>query len=123
MPELQQPVDNGAGNLIVRATDQSLHRGYIFYIRITIDRVNLEYGDTIAFLGPYDLRVGCWSGTVEFTDSPQFIPTRDLWVGDSLFSVYVFEMPTANQTWCPILETEIMTGTGATWTDAPSILP
>jgi len=58
----------------VRATDQLAHQGYIFYVMVTATGTNsvLAQPDTIQFMGPYDLRVGCWSGTTQVTDDPGF---------------------------------------------------
>lgn len=60
MPELTLTID-GLGNKLVKPTDNTLHRGYMFYMRITALGVNSLIGDNIKYFGPYDLRVGCYA--------------------------------------------------------------
>jgi len=93
MSELQDPVDDGTGNgnLIVKPTDNSLHRGYVFYIKVTVDKVHLNLGDTEVYLGPYDLRMGCYPDSVIFTDGVGLVHDVALWVGDSLTGLYTFD--------------------------------
>ena len=125
MPELQEPVDNGSGtgNLIVKPTDVSLHRGYIFYIKVTADRVHLELGDSEQYLGPYDLRIGCYSESVEYSDDPAFVQHVPLFVGDSTYHVWNLDFPLANQTWCVVETSEIRDDQGNAWTAIEQIIP
>ena len=78
--------------------------------------------DSTVYLGPYDLRVGCYTNSVSFTDSPTFVPSLPVWVGGSTYALYNFAQPTSNRAWCYILRNEIRTSIGGEWTDAAKIL-
>jgi hypothetical protein len=106
VPGLNPPiVENGVR--IVKPTDNTLHRGYVFYLKVSANGLySSPHSDSVQWFGPYDLRVGCYtgaSGSVIYTDSPSFVSNVNLFVGDSALNVYTFFMPTADRSWCHIL--------------------
>ena len=67
-PIIALQLEGTNGNLRVLPTDQSLHKGYEFYLKVTADGVLSEFGDNTAFFGPFELNVGCLNETVIVTD-------------------------------------------------------
>ena len=84
-------------NRIIKPTNFNLHQGYSFYIRVSAAGDPL---DTVRSFGPYELRVGCYSGTMTVSDSPNFSSYNQLWVGDSPYNAYFFTNPTTNLPYC-----------------------
>jgi hypothetical protein len=92
-----------AASKIVVASNTALHQAYVFYIKAS-DTV----GSSNGYFGPYTMNVGCFSGSVTFTDSGSFITNVALHVGDLFTNVYTFHVPTANRAWCVITANEIV---------------
>ena len=63
------------GIRLVKPVNNALHRGYIFYLKVTSTGVNtiLVPADTTAWFGPYEMRVGCYPGTLTWTDHVNFV--------------------------------------------------
>lgn len=123
MPEILISTHSGSGTQtikIIKPSNYELHRGYNFYIKITATGINTikNPADTTAYLGPYDLRVGCYTDSVTFTDSSSFITTVPVFVGNSTIARYKFYEPTSNRAWCIILRNEIRTEQGFPWSVA-----
>ena len=60
------------------------------------------------------MNIGCFSGSVTFTDSGSFITTVNLYVGASVSNVYTFHVPTSNRAWCVITQNLIVNTDGST---------
>jgi hypothetical protein len=69
---------------IVRPSDQTAHLQYIFYTKI------LATGGSNAYFGTYTLNVGCFVGSVTYTDAGNFITNVPVWVGESITNIYTF---------------------------------
>jgi len=128
MPEIVISTFSGSGTStvkIVKPSDIQLHRGYVFYIKITVDGVNSVENprDTTAYLGPYDLRIGCYADSVTFTNSASFVTSVLVPVGNSTIARYKFYEPSSNRAWCFILSNEIRDQSGNVLTDAAKIRP
>jgi len=88
----------------------------VFYLKVSADGVNSSpHADSTQWFGPYDLRVGCYTGSVTYSDSPSFIPAINLKVGDSALNAYTFYMPTSTLPWCAIISNTIAKSTGEIW--------
>jgi hypothetical protein len=59
------------------------------------------------------MNVGCFTGSVSFTDSPSFVTSKALFVGDSASDAYVLAQPTANRAYCTIQSNEIVNTDGS----------
>jgi hypothetical protein len=105
--------------------------GYQFWVKVTAHRVYLTYGDSTAYLPSspvtqngvstiiyYDLRVGCYAGTLSFTDSANFVTTVNKYVGDGLSDAYTFHPATPNRAWCRLLTNEFSTDNAEPWSGA-----
>jgi len=67
----------------VTPVDDTAHREYIFYVEVN------AHGGSTDLMGPYTLKIGCFSGSVTFSNNPSFDTVqKDMWVGDSTLSVY-----------------------------------
>ena len=100
----------------MKPTNDALHQGYKFYLKVTVSRVHLNNGDSTAFFGLYDLRVGCYWDSLSFTDSSSFITNVDVYVGDSLDSIYTMHNPTPSRLWCVLETNEFATYDAQPWT-------
>jgi len=110
MSSILGPVDSGADK-IVKPSDFNLHQEYKFYIKAT------AIGGANKYFGPYILNVGCFSGSVTFTDSSNFVSSVNLNFGAPTANVYTFHQPSSNRDWCTIQSNEIVTAdaTGTPW--------
>lgn len=91
---------NGTHRLVV-PSDNSLHKIYTFYIKAT------SKGNSVNYLGPYKLDVGCTSG-MQITVNPQFywnalnVPIG--WTTELTTNIaYRFYPPTNNRTYCQLI--------------------
>jgi len=103
------------GNRLVKPLDNTLHRGYLFYIKVTSAGTNsiLNPPDTTEFFGPYDLRVGCYADTLTITDNASYMTILpNIYVGDNNQDRYTLLYPTASVSWCVPITTSIYTDLG-----------
>ena len=75
--------------------DTSLHQQYTFYIKAS-DTV----GGANGYFGIYEMNIGCFAGSVTFSDNGSLVVSVSKFVGDSLGSVYTFALPTSTRAWC-----------------------
>ena len=93
-------------------------------MKVSADGVNsAPHADSTHWFGPYDLRVGCYTGSVTFSNSPSFVTSINKKVGDSPQSAYTFNMPTSTLPWCAIISNAVTKSTGEVWLgdDAPLV--
>jgi hypothetical protein len=108
--------------------NNALHLGYQFWIKLTVNRVYLDYGDSNTYKPDsprmingvstnyfYDLRVGCYPDSHTFSDSASFISNVDVFVGASLENIYTMHSPTSNRDWCVIRTNEFATENAEAW--------
>lgn len=104
-----------SGDHQVKPTNNALHQAYVFYTRI------IANGGSNFYFGPYDLQMGCFLGSVTYTDAPTFDVDKPMWVGDSVTSAYTLVVPTSDRSWCTIVSHEIVNPDGTTWTPPTKI--
>jgi len=85
------------GVVMVKPTNTALHQAYVFYAKVTMT------GGSYTWFGPYTLNVGCFAGSVTYTDNAAFVPAVNLLVGDSNTGVYTLAEPTSDRAWCVIV--------------------
>ena len=102
---------------IVRPSDQTAHLQYIFYTKI------LATGGSNAYFGSYILNVGCYVGSVEYTDADDLITSILVLVGDPAEDIYTFNQPTSDKTWCIKTKNSIVNPdeAGTAWRGATKI--
>jgi hypothetical protein len=108
---------NENGNDIIKATDNALHMGYKFYMRVVADGVN-SYTDpigTVKYFEMYELKVGCYPDSLIVTESPQFVSNFKLFIGDSVEGLYTLTHPTSNLAYCQVLKNLITDENGSLW--------
>jgi len=89
----------------------------VFYTKIT------ALGGSNAYFGSWTVNVGCFPGSVTFTDAGNFVTNVNLYVGDSVSNIYTFNQPSSNRAWCVKTANAIVNpdATGTTWTGATKI--
>lgn len=101
---------------IVKPLNAALHQGYIFFIKVVANGVNSSpHTDSVKWMGPYELRVGCYYASVTFTNSPAFTTSVNMQVGDSRMNIYQFVQPSSNRDWCIPVTNQIVQYNGEPW--------
>jgi hypothetical protein len=113
---LNNPVVEGS-NLVVKPTDTSLHQGYTFYTKVTVS------GGSNKFFGPYEVKVGCYAGSVTYSDAGDLVTSPTKYVGQALTSAYTFKNPVPSQSYCAVVSNVIVKTNGNTWTGADKLTP
>ena len=115
---LNQPVDDGLGNKIVKPTDNTLHQSYLFFIKATATN-----GGSNGFFGPYTLHVGCTAATVSFSDSGSNVIAQRHYVSNNLVDKFRFWHPTSSRVWCSIITSVILNSDGTAWSGSNNLIP
>lgn len=84
LSSLTGPISSGSDN-IVKLSDTSLHQAYSFFIKITLT------GGSNAYFGPFTLNVGCFSGSVNFSNAGNFVANLNVLYDESPIDVYTFD--------------------------------
>lgn len=103
------------GNRLVKPTNNALHASYSFFMKITAN------GGSNAFFGPYVMKVGCTTSSVQTSDSPSFIIDQPVYVGDSPTNVFRYFEPVFTVGWCTISNNQVLNLDGTLWTVNPRI--
>lgn len=98
-------------------SNNALHQKYTFYTKITAN------GGSNFYFGPYNLFVGCFTGSVNYADNVSFDVDKPMWVGDSVTNAYTLANPTSTRFWCTIQSNEIVNNdaTGTAWSGATKL--
>ena len=114
-PDLLDPIEF-ASERIVYPRDKSKHSLYVFYVKVT------AMGGSQKFFGPFNLNVGCTSGTLQLTDNPGLVISQPLSVGDSTLSVYNFSAPISNLAWCVLEKVDVLDAAANLWTGPAKLI-
>ena len=125
---LNQPVDDGSGNKIVKPSNNAVHGQYTFYIKASATN-----GGSNGYFGPYHLDVGCNARTATFTASALYADAPTLsslssipkFVGDPIASAFTFPPPTSTVAYCVIVSNFLVNNdaTGTTWSGSNQLNP
>jgi len=88
-------LDGNIPDLMVKPADNTLNQIYTFYIKVTAN------GGSSQFFGPHELDVGC--SRAVYTDSPSFVTSVSVPVGNDGIGFYTVFEPAASISWCGVV--------------------
>jgi hypothetical protein len=86
-------------------------------------KVTETLGGATKYFGSYTVNVGCFAGTVTFSNHGSLVTSVAKWVGDSTSGVYTFSLPSSTKSYCGIVSNAIKTSSGAAWSGPAKITP